>query len=296
MRSVKRKSPPKKRKKQSLRGRESFQRSVQDLVIRLRRSMGLVRLLSLWGATAILLSLPLLFWWSSYPQIIANSFASGFHALSEKAGFRVSEVLVEGRRNVPSKIILEAAFVKRGDSIFLLSPQEIKDRLEEITWVRQATVRRQLPDTLFLKIEERKPIALWQHQKRHFLVDGDGVIIGGEIPPEFSKLLVLVGHDAPVHAPALLKLLEKFPNVNKMVTGIVRVGNRRWDLQLNGSIEIKLPETNLEEALARLSLLLQNRKLEPSEVNCVDLRVPKQMILRLSPSAAIRLQGKGKEI
>lgn len=294
MRSVKKRST-RKSKKRPLTIWEHIQKSLQDRMVRLRRSLGLARIFTLWGATAALLFLPVLFWWSEYPQIISTAVTNGFHAVSQNLGFKVTEVLVEGRHHIPSETLLEAATIKRGESIFLSTPQEVKDRLEDITWIRQATVRRQLPNTLYLIIEERKPIALWQHHKRHFLVDGDGIIIGNQIPAEFSKLMILVGDDAPVHAPFLLKILEKFPDLKQLITGIVRVGNRRWDLQLNGAIEVKLPETNMEEALIRLSLLLKNRTLDPTEINYIDLRVPKQMILRLSPTAAIRLKGKGKE-
>jgi cell division protein FtsQ len=92
-----------------------------------------------------------------------------------------------------------------------------------------------------------------------------------------------------------MHLLEKFPDLRKRLTALVRVGGRRWDLHLDRTLLIKLPETKVEGALVRLDLLIKQNKVKPAEVSVVDLRVQNQMVMRLSPGAAMRLKGKGKE-
>lgn len=242
----------------------------------------------------VLFSLALL-WWAEYPQRFGNFVSSSAIAATGRVGFSLTDVLVEGRQNAPIEKILKVVNAHRGDPLFAYNPYTIKKQLEEISWIRQATVKRQLPGILFIELNERQPVALWQHQQRHYLVDEQGVIISSDNLQAFGKLPVIVGGDAPVHAPHILHLLEKFPDIRKKLTALVRVGGRRWDLHLDQTLQIKLPETKVEEALVRLDLLVKQKKMNPSEVSVVDLRVQNQMVMRLSPAAAMRLKGKGKE-
>lgn len=239
--------------------------------------------------------LPALLWWGGYPQRFGNFVNHSMVAASGRFGFCLSDVLVEGRHNAPIDKILKVVNVRRGDPLLGFDPYQIKKQLEEITWIRQATVKRQLPGIIFIQLNERQPVALWQHQQKHYLVDEHGVIISSDNLQAFEKLPIIVGGDAPVHAPQILHLLEKFPDLRKKLTALVRVGGRRWDLHLDRTLRIKLPEIKVEAALVRLDLLIKQNKLKPSEVSVVDLRVQNQMVMRLSPGAAMRLKGKGKE-
>ena len=72
---------------------------------------------------------------------------------------RGREVNVRGRVNAPLDMLAAAVDVKRGDPILSLDLDAVRHRLESIGWVKQATVWRQLPDTLNIEIEERQPFA-----------------------------------------------------------------------------------------------------------------------------------------
>lgn len=249
--------------------------------------------LSIIGVVSFLF--PALLWWAGYPQRFGNFVSHSTVVATGRMGLRLSDVLVEGRQNAPIEKILQVVNVRQGDPLLAYDPYLIKKQLEEISWIRKASVKRQLPGIIFIQLQERQPVALWQHQQKHYLVDEQGVIISSENLQAFDKLPIIVGGDAPVHAPHILHLLEKFPDVRKRLTALVRVGGRRWDLHLNKSLQIKLPETKVEDALVRLALSIQQKKINPSDVAVVDLRVQNQMVMRLSPTAAVRLKGKGKE-
>lgn len=249
--------------------------------------------MTLIGAISFLF--PAMLWWAGYPQRFGNFVSHSMIAATGRMGFCLVDVLVEGRQNAPIEKILKVVNVRRGDPLLSYDPYQIKKQLEEISWIRQATVKRQLPGIIFIQLNERQPVALWQHQQRHYLVDEQGVIISSDNLQAFDKLPIIVGGDAPVHAPHILHLLENFPDLRKRLTALVRVGGRRWDLHLNRTLQIKLPETKVEGALVRLDLLIKQKKINPSEVSVVDLRVQNQMVMRLSPAAAMRLKGKEKE-
>jgi len=234
-------------------------------------------------------------WWADYPQRVGNFISNSFVMATGRLGFCLTDVLVEGRQNAPLEKVLKVVDVHHGAPLLGYDPYQIKKQLEEISWIRKATVKRQLPGVIFIQINERLPVALWQHHQHHYLVDELGVIISSDNLEVFNKLPVIVGGDAPVHAPHILHLLEKFPSIKKRLTALVRVGGRRWDVHLDKTLHIKLPEIKIEEALARLDLLIKQKRVNTSEVSVIDLRVHNQMVVRLSPSTSVRLKGKGKE-
>lgn len=205
-------------------------------------------------------------------------------------GYRLNDVVIKGRHFASKEQILHLMGIPGGGAIFKYSPDVIQESLcKGIPWIKSVQVQRVLPGQIILNITERTPVALWQHQKQFYLVDDSGLVIGQRLPG-FEKLPVIVGPNAPQQAPRLLSLLKQYPEVLKRLTGMVHVQNRRFDLMLNGNLTIKLPEIQIEAALARLNFLLEAKKLNLDEVTVVDLRLPKQLIVKVSKAAAERLK------
>lgn len=222
-----------------------------------------------------------------YPQMIYDSVTDSILSTSQKSGFKVGDIIIKGRNHASSNQILTIIDLTRDDPIFKYSPEEIRTRLKQISWIREARVQRHLPDTLSITVLEREPLAIWQNKKKHFLVDNEGVIISEEIYPEYKQLPMIVGADAPVHVSKILSSLLKHPDIQKRVTALVLVSGRRWNLQLDGSIDIKLPEVNLEGALERLDKILLQTNVNFREVRIIDLRQSKQVTMRLANGAEI---------
>ncbi|WP_032112283.1 cell division protein FtsQ/DivIB [Candidatus Paracaedibacter symbiosus] len=234
-------------------------------------------------------------WYQEYPQKALDGLYQASLDASAKFGFKVNDIQVQGRQYTSGQRILQAMQLKVNDPIFKLSPHEICQNLKEVSWIKEAHVHRHLPGTIYVKIIERVPIAIWQHQKTHYLVDAEGVIITNENLSHFMNLPVIVGGDAPLHVPKILAILEKFPEVRGKITALVRVGGRRWDIQLNRQVTIKLPESKTADAVAKLDTLLKHQRLDLEEVKTVDLRLPNKMIMNLSPRGEVRLKAKGSE-
>lgn len=229
------------------------------------------------------------------PQKLYISTKDRLVHFSGHVGLDLRDVFVEGRKNASLEIIMSAAQVVTKTPILLYDIEAIRDNLLKIDWVKTATVQRRLPNLLYIRIVEREPIALWQQKGKHFLVDKDGIVIKSPVREAFTKLPIVAGINAPLHTPKLVELLNKFPTVRAHLTAMIRIRERRWDLTLDKTITVKLPEEDLEDALLRLSILLAERKITPGDVVSVDLRLPKQVIMRLTPDAAVRVKIRGKE-
>ena len=212
-------------------------------------------------------------------------------ALTGRAGLRVDEVLVEGRSHTETAQLLAALGVRRGMPILAFDPQTARHRVEALGWVRRASVARRLPNLIYVRIEERYPIALWQHGGRHFLVDREGAVILRRDSTSFDGLPTVVGDEAPDHAAALLDLLTGYPSIAARVEGAVLVSRRRWNLRLANGVDVRLPEHGIAAALGWLADLERDHGLLTRDVVALDLRQPDRLIVRLGPAAAAHARG-----
>ncbi|WP_051908753.1 cell division protein FtsQ/DivIB [Candidatus Odyssella acanthamoebae] len=262
---------------------------------RLRGSVGILKRRLIIAGSSATVTLMCYLILAGYPGIWLGKLGGYLIEKSTKIGFSLNEVYVYGRNHTESQRLLEQVQLRKGDPILKFSPEEIRQNIKQISWVKDVSVQRRLPDTIHISIEERVPVALWQHRQKHYLVDADGVIISDKSIHQYSHLLVVVGSDAPRHAPHLLKLLDQVPQLKQRISAIVWVGERRWNLLLDKTIEVKLPEKDPEGAIKRLLKVLKNDKLDFTQIKSIDLRHLTQVSLRLTTAAEIQLKGKGIE-
>ena len=153
-------------------------------------------------------------------------------------------------------------------------------RIEELPWIQKASVERRLPDEVHLKLVERTPLALWQQDGQFALIDAEGKVILRDHLDRFSRLIVVVGKDAPTHAADLISALGAHPDLARHVRAAVRVGGRRWDLYLDNQVKVRLPEGNPSAAWSRLARLEVEHHLLARDVATIDLRLPDRVIVR----------------
>lgn len=224
-------------------------------------------------------------WWAwreGYAARTADQLRWTLISASAAVGFTVDEVLVVGRRQTRREDLLSAVRLVRGAPLFAFDPAAAKERIEALPWVRSASVERLLPDTVFLRIEERRPLAIWQHKGRFSLIDRRGELITDKGLKRFSDLFVVVGADAPEKTPELLSVLSSQPQLQVLVKAAVRVGGRRWNVRLEGGIDVRLPEDNMQAAWARLAEYEKTYQVLARDVGVLDLRLPGRMIVRKS--------------
>ncbi|HJO96667.1 MAG TPA: cell division protein FtsQ/DivIB [Rhodospirillales bacterium] len=237
-------------------------------------------------------------WWlwsGGWLPRIADQARWALIAASAEAGLRVEEILVVGRNETSRQALLDAVRLARGAPIMAFDPQDAKRRIEALPWVRIATVKRMLPDTVLLGVVEREALALWQHKGRFALIDHDGTVIQDRGLERFSGLLVVVGKDAPVHAAALLGMLATQPNLLAQVKTAVRVGGRRWNLRFESGIDVRLPEENPASAWARLAEYERTNQVLARDVEMLDLRLPDRLIVRRAPRPERRPERRDRE-
>jgi cell division protein FtsQ len=149
--------------------------------------------------------------------------------------------------------------------------------------VRTAVIERRLPDTLYVRLVERKPLALWQHGGTLDLIDREGAVIPVARLDRFVKLPMVVGEGAASHAAELLEMLASEPDLAARVSAAIRVGERRWNLRIDNTIDVLLPPDETASAWSQLAGLERSSAILKREVLTIDLRLPDRLVLRVSP-------------
>ena len=200
--------------------------------------------------------------------------------LSGLAGLRITDVVIEGRANTPEPTLRAALGITKGDPILSFSVEQARKRIEELSWVEQATVERRLPNTVVVFLQERRPFAIWQHQGKFVLIDRAGLVVDNQDVRHFRHLPLVVGLGAPPAAAALLDALTARPDLSARVIAAVRVAERRWNLRLKNGADVMLPEGHEVAALDRLLQLHQSQALLDRPLSAIDLRLPDKLIIR----------------
>ena len=198
-------------------------------------------------------------------------------------GLTVSDISVEGRETTDRETILAALDAGPGTPILAVSPTRAKDQLEALPWVRTAVIERRLPGTIYVRLVERKPLALWQHGGKIELIDREGDVIPVVQLDQFASLPMVVGEGAARHAAELLHLLASEPELAARVTAAIRVGNRRWNLRIDNAIDVLLPGDEAANAWSQLARLERSNAILKRDLQSIDIRLPDRLVLRVSP-------------
>ena len=152
--------------------------------------------------------------------------------------------------------------------------------------MQHVAVERRLPDTIYVDITERRPYAIWQNQGKFQLIDRNGEVVTNEDVATFSDLPLVVGEGAPAHAADMLTALAAVPDIKSRVAAIVRVGERRWNLELKNQVTVMLPEGHEPAALTRLNDLQSQQQLLDRKLLFVDMRLPDRLAVQARPQPA----------
>jgi cell division protein FtsQ len=208
------------------------------------------------------------------------------NAIANSAGFRISAVAINGRKQLSQDEVLAIGGVTGRSSLLFLDAAVVRDRLKANAWIADATVQKFYPGELRIGVVERTAFALWQQDGRLSVISEDGAVLEPYVSRRFMSLPLVVGKGAETQARDFLALLARYPQVRSVTRAAVFVGERRWNLRLKDGLDIRLPEQDVGNALAALSKLDKEERLFSRDIVAVDMRLPDRLTVQLSDDAA----------
>ncbi len=202
------------------------------------------------------------------------------------AGINVQLVTLDNRKNASEAAIIAALNVKIGSPLLSFNVVEAKKRIENIGWVKEAQVQRVFPDKLNITLVERTPFAIWQIEGNHKIIDRNGVVIDNQISSRYQNLPLIVGKGADTKSLTLLSALEERPEIFGYVRALVRVGERRWDLDLKNGMRVLLPEQKPEFMLADLERMILDNDIFARGITVIDFRLNDRVRFKMDDATA----------
>lgn len=186
-----------------------------------------------------------------------------------------SKINITGINHIKRSEILDIIEESKGDldiegrKIVSVLAQNIKDQIE---WVDEIKITRNLPYTLNIEIEEFKPFAIWQEDGEKYFTNKDGKLVPYEEIDEYKYMFILSGNGANENVESLFNVFFNDPKLSANVYSANWVSNRRWDIVFEDGFLVKLPENNVDIAWEKLKKILEMQG-STIGLKIIDLRV-----------------------
>ena len=219
---------------------------------------------------------------ASFAGVPAMAQAQLVH-LAHQAGFELHNVEVRGTNHLNELKVYQIALADRDKAMPYVDLHAVRTRLMDLSWVADARVSRQLPDTLVIDIVERKAAAVLAKPDRLVLIDGTGRELEVVSAARAKGKLVLSGPGASQQIAALSALLDTAPALRPQLRSAEWVGNRRWNLAFKTGQMLALPEGGEQsaKALMKFAQLDGRNRLLGGKAVAFDMRAGDRIYIRM---------------
>jgi cell division protein FtsQ len=222
-----------------------------------------------------------------YGAYLGGQFPVAVQAVTSHLGFAIDQVKVSGHHETSEIDILERLGLDGWTSTIGFDAEAARERIAALPWVQMAAVRKIYPDTLEVRIEERKPFAIWQHGSELSLIERSGKVITSYTGGRQAMLPLVIGIGAPETAEAFIAKIKDHPELAARVKGYMRVAERRWDVRLENGVTVKFPEAGEDQAIDELATMDRDAGLLSRDIASIDMRFAGRLVVQLSPEAAV---------
>lgn len=127
---------------------------------------------------------------------------------------------------------------------------QVQQAVAALPWVASAEARKVWPDTLELRVYERRPVAHWNGDK---LIDRQGRVFSAPGAATISGLPQLSGPDSREHDVMAFfrNVYTQFRNDGLVVTAVDLSGRDSWRMALSDGTEVVVGNTEPEQRLER---------------------------------------------
>lgn len=208
-------------------------------------------------------------------------------SIETRPEFMVNLMAVDGAKDELATYIREALPLDFPVSSFDLDLDAMRETVSDIPAVKTAAVRIRPGGVLEIDVEQRKAVVLWRSDEGLALVDKNGYYVAGATSRHARPDLPLIaGKGADAHVGEALNLIDAARPLGKRLRGLVRMGERRWDVVLDREQRIMLPVENPQRALERVIALEGAQDILSRDVARVDMRLAHRPTVQMTPLAA----------
>lgn len=210
--------------------------------------------------------------------------------LNNSKTYNVKDVVIKGQERLTRTYIermIDIVAIKK-QKVFKVNIKDIEKQIYRIPLIKEAVVRRELPNRILITLVERKPFARLSYNQKIYEVDIDGVVTRELLPRELDKLPLIQGISVmregfelgrPTKSNKLLRAIEVLKLV--LVSEISRyysiesinVDNiKQIVIYTKNKVEIQLGSDDIKKKLNNLVVLLKEGNSDVKNAQFIDLR------------------------
>lgn len=207
-------------------------------------------------------------------------------SIEERPEFMVGLMAVDGASPDVAEDIREVVPIDFPVSSFDLNLAQIRETVVGLDPVKDASVRIRPGGILQVQVTERVPVVVWRDYDSVSLLDETGAHVAS-VPSRHARpdLPLIAGEGADSAVQEALALFEAAAPIADRVRGLVRIGERRWNVVLDRNQTIMLPAEAPLPALERVIALAQAQDLLGRDVAVVDMRIAARPTIRMTGNA-----------
>lgn len=245
------------------------------------------------GVPIILLAIIATSWFSHVEnrEMLASRIAEAKQSFQTRPQFMVQSMTIKGVDAELAARIADVLPVVFPVSSFDLDLEGMRGDVEALEAVKAASVRVGQDGALDVAVTPRVPVALWRDGSTLRLIDAEGVQSGTVVArADRLDLPLIAGDGAEQNIAEALSLYAGAGPLRDRVRGLVRMGERRWDIVLDRDQRILLPGEGAVAAFDRIIALNEAQDMLERDVVVVDMRNATRPTLRMNEEAALALR------
>ncbi|MBW7057357.1 cell division protein FtsQ/DivIB [Paracoccus bogoriensis] len=217
---------------------------------------------------------------------LTDAIASLVTQIQSREEFQVRVMTIEGASPVVERVLRAMLPVDLPASSFEIDLPALRLQVMQLDAVESIDLRIRPGGILSAVVKEREPAILWRHARGIEILDKGGHRVASVTSREVRPDLPLISGEGADRATAeALALFDAAGPILPRVRGLVRRGERRWDLVLDHDQRILLPATGAVTALEAAIALDRAQDMLGRDITVVDLRDPSRPVLRLGVDA-----------
>lgn len=155
--------------------------------------------------------------------------------------FGISEIIVSNNKTIASEEIIKETQIVKGTNIFYINVRKIKENLEANPYILSVDVKRKLPSSIQIVVNERAAAFYAEKGNKFVIIDKSGIVLEERDNINNMKLIKLVGIDT-----AKTKIGNVIPEVGTRKLNFI---NNITDIILNNSSCKNLSKVDITDGL-----------------------------------------------
>lgn len=130
----------------------------------------------------------------TFVMMMSIIFVLGYDFFTQCDYFSASIIEVKGYKSLSKEEVIEQSQINIGQNILSINLSTARKRLLSHSWISEAEVRRELPNSIYIGIKEHEPLAILDIGRK-FIINAHGTVFKEWKPSDTNNLPIINGLD-----------------------------------------------------------------------------------------------------